>query len=273
MKIFTIEQVTYLTGELKVSGLLVNVVDELFSAGMVDQGLTVLRESKVPDDVLNTVHEFVSSLVPKQVPQASPFAATKPVAVAGPVANASIATIEKLLSYQNKPGKVAARYHKDPSLWPTVDAFGRPFPSLATIAGLTKQDARTLLTGSGFPKCSLDSLMYYVQEQEGCDAHTLMRLQLDAMKAGQVFDASTAPVTIKAGEWRWYNGKMGTEARYAKPEQHEATCAAQLVAPVQYLALKAASKPAVTAPIPTPVAVAKPQRVRKAPAKFPGQAK
>lgn len=166
--------------------------------------------------------------------------------------HAAAVRLADLLSQRNRAGEIfrkhagiAREYLDGKFSWPTVDAFGRPFPAPESIAAMKKVDASTYVTSSGFPKCKLDGVMY-MQHRNDDQTGVL------------------GPVKIEAGSWRGYNQQGGTLARYWAPSYH-AQCPSVLLTgqpPAEYLALQAKA-PAASAPQPGLPAAA-PKRTRKA---------
>jgi hypothetical protein len=133
---------------------------------------------------------------------------------------------------------------------PTVDGFGRPFPSLDDILGMSQANARKHFTNSGWPKVVVAGITFYMNdsatEGSGADSNTLY--------GG----------TIKAGDWRAWNGVPGKAARYFLP-QHVA----------QHLALSGMTAEAVKATLAKDgISIAEPQAVTSPePSKAKGKGK
>lgn len=82
--------------------------------------------------------------------------------------------------------------------WPTVDCFGRPYPSVQEILAMGKSKGQRQFTNSGWPKTVVGSSTFYVQDSEG---------------------KSYQDKPIAKGDWRMWNGRPGTEARYIKADE------------------------------------------------------
>lgn len=99
---------------------------------------------------------------------------------------------------REKVFKLAKMYHDGTLAFPTVDCFGRPFPTVQEILAMPKTKAQRLFTNSGWCKVMTGSTGWY---QSG--------------EAGESFLGSE----IKAGDWRGWNGRVGSEARYIRPDE------------------------------------------------------
>lgn len=280
---FNTEQRKYLVGA--VGEQVVSAAEVMIKNGMTDVAVQFMQQNKLGAEDAAALKQFLAKAqpaAPKTVSFASVSGGAAPV-VAAPVIDqhASILKhIAEALTVRRKDGQLiqqgslAKRYRENLALWPTVDAFGRPFPSLVEICNMTKDVLKQHVTSSGFPKCSLDGLSYYIQEKEGHSLHILravnQQMLVDQEKENAeaaaakrlpsqiVIDLKTVPIDIKAGDWRWYNGQRGSAAMYATVGQHEATCNMLGLIPVQYRALK----PTVT--VPAAEAPARARRSRKA---------
>lgn len=290
MHVFIPEQVTFLTTHGKLTGEQVDAIDTLFAknSAILDQAAWQnLKSWGFPDQFADGLRQAVAAYRasrPAAPTAVKPVAPVFPGGLAVPTTQNVIARLEVHLSSANKAGKIAKLYKDNPSLWPALDCFERPMPSLEQILGMPKQEAQGYVTQSGFPKVTMDGMRYYIQEQEGCDMHTLYEMEkahYESVRALPVeqrptFDRTKAPVTIKAGDWRWWDGQIGPDAMYARPDQHLMTCEVRRKFPTQYLTLLDSRKPvapvaAVPVPGAVPAAPAAPAAPRRSRKKVQGQ--
>ena len=82
--------------------------------------------------------------------------------------------------------------------WPTVDCFGRAYPSPQEIVAMPKSKAQRNFTNSGWPKTAIGSSTFYLSAE-----------------AGDSYQGK--PIAV--GDWRMWNGRPGTESRYVRPDE------------------------------------------------------
>lgn len=167
------------------------------------------------------------------------------------------------------PGGLAAMFRNDLSLWPTTDAFGRPFPSLQVISTWDAAQIKRCVTTGGFPKCSLDSLNYMFGNKGGKSLFLLSQMHNRTVEAQMAENARAAaegraPLTvtldnvaddIAPNTWRGYNGAQRPADKYWLPSQHQQVCQLNQISPVEYAAIMAAQPAAAVEPAQIPVPV------------------
>lgn len=203
------------------------------------------------------VVEDLKTKVPAK-PAGYPTGGQPPSAFAGTVAVVTapgniVQRIASLLTVTTKGGLVIAKglakpYRDNPASWPTVDGFGRPFPTLEAIANMTKTDASRHITGSGWPKMVMDGISYFITDKAGPSLTVLNQVAQQELVSGVKVDPATIPADIKAGDWRWWNERRNIAARYDVPARHREICALSGIVPVEYETLMSSRQPATTAP-------------------------